>query len=170
MTEADRSQGKVKQSWCPSGDPNAPETVVLGVQSYERGEVTYLAQPIPAAEALSLVPEGIAPSRILRFASHCDAKCSNRVGDDCGLINRMLAIPVAAAESGEAAVPRCHLRAHCKWWEQVGTQACLRCPAVSTLHSANDEFGELVANPATTKEQLDAWIAENPTAGLSVRH
>jgi len=165
MAESDRRQPK--QSWCPSGDPYSAETVVLGVQSHERGEVTYLAQPIPAAEALSLIPEGIAPSRILRFASHCESSCSNRVGDDCGLINRMLAIPVA--DTSDAAVPRCHLRAHCKWWEQVGKQACLRCPAVSTLHAVDDEFGELVANPATTREELDAWIAENPTASLSIR-
>ncbi|HEV2636784.1 MAG TPA: hypothetical protein VGX23_16650 [Actinocrinis sp.] len=160
--------GEPKQSWCPSGDPNLPETVVLGVQDYERGEVTYLADPIPAAEALSMVPEGVPPTRILRFASHCSSACGHRDGPDCTLIQRIMAVP--PKESTPTAVPRCHLRAQCKWWDQVGMEACLRCPAVSTMHSADDEFGELIANPATTREQLDTWIAENPSAGLSVKH
>ena len=166
MTDPDRSGPK--QAWCPSGDPSLPETVVLGVQSYERGELTYLAEPIAAAEALEMVPEGVAPTRILRFASHCSTGCSHRDGPDCTLIKRIMAIP--AAEPGTTSVPRCHLRSHCKWWDQVGVEACQRCPAVSTMHSADDEFGELIANPATTREQLDGWITANPTAGLSVNH
>jgi hypothetical protein len=161
-------EGRPKQHWCPSGDPSLPETMVLGVQSYERGEVTYLAEPIPAADAIAMVPEGIAPTRILRFASHCSSTCGHRDGPDCTLIKRIMTIP--AAEKENASVPRCHLRTHCKWWDQVGMEACKRCPAVSTMHAATDQFGEMIANPATTQEELDAWIAANPTAGLSVKH
>ncbi len=147
--------------WCPSGAMDRPESVVLGVRSQDDGSVAYLDQPVPASEVLALVPEGIEPRRILRFASHCEASCSNRVGTECGLIDRITAVP---APPSAATVPRCHLRPRCKWWGQTGVEACHRCPAVSTLMLADDELGNLVADPATTPEQLEAWIAAEQAA------
>lgn len=143
--------------WCPSGAPDQPESVVLGVRSGAGGQVGYLAEPLPAAEVVGAIPEGIPATRVLRFASHCVSECANRVGERCGLIDRMRALPAASAES--APVPRCHLRTHCKWWDQVGVDACRRCPAVSTAVLSGDALGVLVADPATTREQLEAWIA-----------
>ncbi|MEU3566930.1 hypothetical protein AB0E96_00650 [Kitasatospora sp. NPDC036755] len=145
------------RSWCPSGDAHAPEAVVLGVRSGADGQVTYLADPVPAADVLGAVPEGISPTRVLRFASHCVSNCINREGDSCTLVDRVLTVPSTAEAR---AVPRCHLRAQCQWWRQRGVDACHRCPAVSTSHYQDDELSELVADPATTPEQLAAWIAE----------
>ncbi|MFF5761235.1 hypothetical protein ACWD5B_18900 [Streptomyces tanashiensis] len=144
------------RTWCPSGEAHMPESVVLGVRSGQDGGVVYLADPVPASEVLGDVPEGIEPRRILRFASHCASDCVNRRGSDCTLVERVLARPVAREDGS---VPRCHLRTRCQWWNQTGVAACLRCPAVSTLHRADDTLAELVADPATTKEQLDEWIA-----------
>lgn len=150
------SSDQAGTTWCPSGLPDRPESVVLGVRSGEDGSVGYLAEPLPAADVIGLVPEGIEPRRILRFASHCEESCRQRVGSECGLVNRIvLASPAPTA----AAVPRCHLRARCKWWQQIGVDACHRCPAVASLTLADDELGNLVADPATTEEQLNAWIA-----------
>ncbi|MFP1628959.1 hypothetical protein ACLB9X_28155 [Streptomyces sp. 5K101] len=143
-------------SWCPSGDAHAPESVVLGVRSGADGQVTYLADPVPAAEVLGAVPEGIAPTRVLRFASHCVSDCVNRRGGDCTLVERVLTLP---PRQETRAVPRCHLRTQCQWWRQTGVDACHRCPAVSTAHHADDELSELVADPSTTPEQLRSWIA-----------
>jgi hypothetical protein len=148
-------------SWCPSGAADRPESVVLGVRSGDDGSVAYLDEPVPAAEVLGMVPEGIEPRRILRFASHCEAKCANRIGTRCGLIERIAAVP---APEHTAAVPRCHLRTKCKWWQQRGVEACHRCPAVSTRMLDDDELGKLVADPGTTQEQLEAWIAADPSA------
>ena len=159
-------RGRPEQTWCPSGDPNLPESVVLGVQDHARSGVTYLAEPIPAAEALAMVPEGVPPSRILRFAAHCTSRCPNNSGGACSLIERLQAVPVR--ESEEGAVPRCHLRPVCQWWTQRGVDACRRCPAVSTINPEGDEFGALVADPSTTREQLAEWIAKDPTASVSI--
>ena len=148
--------GEQTVSWCPSGLPDRPESVVLGVRSGEDGSVAYLAEPLPAAEVIGLVPENIEPRRILRFASHCESDCRQRVGSECGLVNRIVALP--GPPSGSA-VPRCHLRTRCKWWQQIGVDACHRCPAVSSLVTTDDGLGNLVADPSTTREQLDAWIA-----------
>lgn len=142
-------------TWCPSGDAHAPEAVVLGVRSGEGGKVVYLADPLPASEALGMVPDGVEPRRLLRFASHCTTDCVNRRGGDCTLVERIQATP--AVES--AAVPRCHLRTQCQWWSQTGVEACRRCPAVSTRNHVGDELSALIADPSTTREQLEEWIA-----------
>ncbi|MFC7310285.1 hypothetical protein ACFQVC_39500 [Streptomyces monticola] len=144
-------------TWCPSGAADAPESVVLGVRSGDGGEVIYLADPVPAADVLGAIPEGIEPRRVLRFASHCVANCANRRGTQCSLVDR-----VVAADPGRdtAAAPRCHLRARCQWWTQAGLAACRRCPAVSSLHHTDEELATLVAEPTTTLDQLNEWIAE----------
>ncbi|MFG2716717.1 hypothetical protein ACGFW5_00170 [Streptomyces sp. NPDC048416] len=150
------SHGEEHITWCPSGDAHRPESVVLGVRSGDNGRVVYLDEPVPAADALASIPEGIAPHRILRFASHCTSACANRVGDDCSLIERIQVLP---SPSGTGAVPRCHLRPHCTWWNQTGVDACHRCPALATLNSPQDPLAALVADPTTTVEQVERWIS-----------
>jgi hypothetical protein len=144
--------------WCPSGDPDQPESVVLGVRSGASGEVVYLAEPVPAREVLGSIPEGIPATRVLRFASHCVSGCANRVGDACGLIER-IQVARPADEADLSSVPRCHLRPHCTWWDQAGIGACRRCPAVTTLNSYEDRAMVLAADPATTLDQLESWVA-----------
>ncbi|MER5640976.1 hypothetical protein ABT095_29005 [Kitasatospora sp. NPDC002227] len=144
--------------WCPSGQAHAPESVVLGVRSQEDGGVTYLAEPIPAAEALPLIPEGIEPTRVLRFASHCVSACSHRSGSECTLISKIRTLPPKA----DANLPHCHLRHDCKWWSQVGAEACGRCPAVVTTILATETTVGMAADPSVTPEQLQEWIAANP--------
>lgn len=154
----DGSAGQQPLNWCPSGDAGRPESVVLGVRSGDGGEVVYLADPVPAADVLGAIPAGIAPNRVLRFASHCVSDCANRVGEACGLIERIRAVPQeAGAEDGP--LPRCHLRPQCKWWNQVGVEGCRRCPAVVTLNPHDDELRVLVASPDTTLDQVEEWMA-----------
>jgi hypothetical protein len=150
--------GKPVQTWCPSGLAKAPEAVVLGVRTPETGRVTYLAEPVPAGEVLGEIPEGIEPTRILRFATHCSTTCLNRRGNDCSLVERVV---TAAPPAETPAVPRCHLRTKCQWWHQKGVAACQRCPAVSTAFEADDALTSLVADPTTSLAQLEAWIAES---------
>jgi hypothetical protein len=105
---------------------------------------------------LGSIPEGIPPTRVLRFANHCLSECPNRIGESCGLIERFQVAKPPAAENA----PRCHLRPRCKWWQQVGLEACRRCPAITTMNSPDDQVMALVADPATTLDQLEHWMAE----------
>lgn len=131
---------------------------MLGVQVPATGRLSYLAEPVPAGEVLGEIPEGVEPTRILRFATHCKTSCRNRQGTDCGLVERVVAaVPLPEG----VAVPRCHLRARCQWWHQKGVAACHRCPAVSTAFRADDALTSLVADPTTTLDQLETWIAES---------
>jgi hypothetical protein len=148
----------IRTAWCPSGAAHAPESVVLGVRAGVDGRVTYLADPVPAAEVLDQIPADIEPRRVLRFASHCVAECANRRGDDCTLIERVVAA-YPAARTGP--VPQCHLRADCKWWSQSGVDACRRCPAIASRHHTDDELATLVADPGTTLEEIDAGFARS---------
>ncbi|MGW7256817.1 hypothetical protein [Streptomyces sp. NPDC054834] len=150
--------GTAPAAWCPSGAAHAPESVVLGVRAGVDGRVTYLADPVPAAEVLDQIPADIEPRRVLRFASHCVAECVNRRGDDCTLIERVVA---ASPAGGSGPVPQCHLRADCKWWAQAGVDACRHCPAVSTRHHTDDEPAILVADPDTTLAETDARFAHS---------
>lgn len=152
-------------TWCPSGAPDRPESVVLGVRSGEDGQVSYLAEPLPAAEVVGVIPDGIPPTRVLRFASHCVSECANRSGEACTLIDRVTTLP--APTTGP--VPRCHLRPHCKWWHQSGTSACHHCPAVATAPLADDTLAALVADPATTREQLAAHLSSEPPPPVPIR-
>ena len=108
-------------SWCPSGLADRPESVVLGVRSGEDGDVAYLAEPVPAHEVMSLIPEGIEPRRVLRFASHCESDCRQRVGDTCGLVTRVTAMPGPR--------PKMSMRASTGPWEDGN------CCEVSTVRS-----------------------------------
>ena len=137
-------------TWCPSGSPDAPESVVLGVHA-EPGRLAYLAAPLPSRDALGLIPEDISPTRVLRFASHCVAECRNRSGNDCTLVERVASLPADAESPG---LPRCHLRPHCQWWQQSGPAACRRCPQVVTTVLADDGLGNLVADPQATPAQV----------------
>ncbi|WP_432062396.1 hypothetical protein [Streptomyces sp. S1] len=157
MSTAERSG--TSRTWCPSGSPEAPEAVVLGVRSGQDGEVVYLADPVPARDVLPVVPKDVEPTRVLRFASHCVSNCLHRRGNDCTLVERVAVTPADENRN----VPRCHLRAHCKWWAQVGVDGCRRCPAVATTVVEGDDLGALVADPRTTREQLDAWMARAET-------
>nr|WP_248002582.1 hypothetical protein [Streptomyces sp. RPA4-2] len=114
--DAAAAEADTRTSWCPSGAAHAPESLVLGVRSGLDGQVTYLADAVPAAAVLDQIPEDIEPRRILRFASHCVTDCANRRGGDCTLVERVVAAYPAPAGG---AVPRCHLRAGCQWWAQA---------------------------------------------------
>jgi hypothetical protein len=148
-------------TWCPSGSASASESVVLGVHA-NPGQLTYLADPISSGEALSLVPEDISPTRVLRFASHCVSVCGNREGSRCTLIDRVVALP---AQADSPSVPRCHLRPRCQWWRQSGVEACHRCPQVVTTISVDDDLGNLVSDPRTTPEEVAAPTAAEENTG-----
>jgi hypothetical protein len=129
---------------------------VLGVRT-ESG-MAYLDTPVPAPPAVDLVPPGIDPRRVLRFASHCVSDCAHWQREACSLVEKIVVtVPAAgggAAGGGAAGVPRCHLRPRCRWWRQTGPAACRRCPLVETFVAAGDADRQRVADPATRPEDL----------------
>jgi hypothetical protein len=138
-----------ERTWCPSSPPDRPESVVLGV--HDGSTVTYLAMPIPAREALEMVPPGVEPRDVIRFASFCDQACRHRVGTDCGLVTK---VAVAAPVADDPSLPRCHLRPRCQWWRQSGIEACRRCSLIQTAVYEPDEQLRRIGDPEVAPDGL----------------
>jgi hypothetical protein len=49
-------------------------------------------------------------------------------GHDCRLATRLVQLLPAVVDR----LPPCHVRPDCRWWQQEGKAACLRCPQVVT--------------------------------------
>jgi hypothetical protein len=77
---------------------------------------------------------GRAPEKRFRFAQPCaETGCVHWEADRCGVIDA--AVDAEIARTPEAAVdplPRCGIRAQCRWFGQWGARACAVCPAVVT--------------------------------------
>ena len=118
---------------CPSA-PGTPGALLIGVVE-ENGRVANLGTPLPVdAGFLGVVAANGPAERKFRFSSRCiEGHCSQWDGHGCGLINRVVG-NVAAANALEipAALPRCAIRASCRWWRQRGAAACAVCPLVIT--------------------------------------
>ena len=139
------------RTWCPSAPADRPEAVVLGVHADSDG-LSYLAEPVPAADALDLVPDGIEPTHVLRFAAFCDQACMHRRGNDCELASKVVVLPTISLH----ALPRCHLRPRCQWWKQSGADACRQCPLVRTTapEADADELTKQIADPTLNLDDL----------------
>ncbi|WP_431270031.1 hypothetical protein [Dankookia sp. P2] len=134
--QATRPAGKA--TLCPSvsGDPrNAP--MVIGVIG-EGGVVANLPTPIPLTPGMR-AQIGEKPETRFRLAGPCvERHCAHWKDASCSLIGRMqeaVAGYVEAREPG-APVPRCGIRASCRWWVQRGPEACHTCPHVHYKPSA----------------------------------
>jgi hypothetical protein len=139
------------RTWCPSSQPDRPEAVVLGVHAGTSNGLTYLTDPAPAREAVELIPADLDPTRVVRFAGHCESICKHNSGNSCTLISK---ISVGAPEADERALPKCHLRPRCQWWVQVGVAACRRCPLISTVIYEDDTYMKPISDPEVSVDEI----------------
>jgi hypothetical protein len=91
--------------------------------------VAYLKQPQPVTAELVALAGPVRPTTVFRFAAPCaESACVHFDGADCRLAARIVEhLPVAVD-----VLPWCGVRSRCRWWQQEGRAACLRCPAVAT--------------------------------------
>jgi hypothetical protein len=121
------------QKTCPSA-PVEPGSVLFGMV-LEPGRVAYLSPSVPATtELLNILAESAIPvENRLRFAGRCfERGCVQWVdgggGGRCGLADR--AIAALSITSGLADLPKCGIRATCRWYAQHKAKACAACPEV----------------------------------------
>lgn len=78
------------------------------------------------------------PEKRLRFAQPCiQEQCAHWHDSRCDVADAAVAQVPSAAES----LPRCSIRAECRWFAQRGREACRVCPFVVT---------DVVATPGAT--------------------
>lgn len=136
---------KAKDPLCPSARPELAESVVFGVigGTVEDPHVTYLRQPLPVTDNLIELSAPVTPTEVLRTAAPCAAQgCQHFDGGNCRLVMQI----VEQLSTVTEALPPCAIRKECRWWQQEGKAACMRCPQIVTdSYHTTEQFRQAVA-------------------------
>jgi hypothetical protein len=122
---------KDKALLCPSAQPDMEGSRVLGVVggTAEAPQLAYLNEHLGVSEEILASTAPVNPTQVFRFAARCEEKaCRHFDGAKCQLATRIVQILPAVAE----ALPACLIRPTCRWYQQEGRAACMRCPQVVT--------------------------------------
>src|SRR5439155_9180736 len=89
----------------------------------------YLNEEVPVTEELLGQTAPVQPPEVFRLAARCEEQhCVHFDGSRCKLATRIVHMLPAVVD----ALPPCLIRRTCRWFQQEGKEACLRCPQVVT--------------------------------------
>lgn len=141
---ADKNMKK-KISLCPSAQPEMRDSVVFGVigGTVEEPCTSYLLHPQPLYK-VSKLSKPVEPTEVFRIAASCaEHNCKHFDGSKCSLVQKIVKLDPAVDS-----LPPCPIRIDCKWWQQEGKEACLRCPFIVTTNYQPTEELRQAAKPA----------------------
>lgn len=136
-----------QETLCPSSRPEVAKSVAFGVigGTVEKPHVTYLKQPVTITEDLIAKTAPVTPAEVLRSAAPCAVKgCQHFDGANCRLAMQI----VEQLPTVTDALPPCSIRRDCRWWQQEGKAACMRCPQVVTDNYNPSELMRQAVAPA----------------------
>lgn len=139
------------QTLCPSAQPDWEDSRLFAVVggSSDHPELAYLKSPLPVTEDLLKLASPVTPAEVFRFAAHCACSdCAHfaSANSKCRLAEKIVRwAPIVVNR-----LPSCAIRLHCRWWQQEGRAACLRCPQVITTDFHSSEEIRRAADPAQT--------------------
>lgn len=136
----------VATTLCPSSQPDKDNAVVFGVVegTIEKPRVAYLERSQPVNEEIQQLSAPVKATEMMRLASPCHEQgCVHFDGSDCRLAQRIVEQLPTVTE----VLPACQIRSSCRWWQQEGKSACLRCPQVVTENHYASPLFERVADP-----------------------
>jgi hypothetical protein len=111
----------------------------------EKPEVKHFPATLPITEELIRLASPVTPPEVFRFAAPCQhAGCVHFAENQCSLVTRIVSLLPEVAEH----LPACSIRPDCRWWQQEGKAACLRCPQVVTNNYNPSEAMREAAEPA----------------------
>lgn len=115
---------------CPSSTCREG-SILLGVIRGD-GRVAFIEEKLFIdREFVDIAHEGREPEKRFRFANTCVKNgCRQWTGSRCGVIDRLAEADVELPSLD--ALPDCSIRVDCRWYKQVGGQACGICPYVVT--------------------------------------
>src|SRR6478736_517737 len=120
---------------CPSASSDWEDAQLLGVVggTAENPAVEYVSPRAVTPQLLALA-DPVLPEEVFRFAAPCrGAACSQFENGRCGVV----ASAVSHLDAGtDQKLPRCSIRARCRWWHDAGVAACMRCSTVVTADLA----------------------------------
>lgn len=90
------------------------------------------------------------PTQVFRYAARCEeSRCVHHEGARCALGARVAAMLAPVTDS----LPSCQIRASCRWYAEVGAEACRRCPQVVTsIPESQVRLRDVAAPPPTAAE------------------
>jgi hypothetical protein len=131
---------------CPSAQPEMEGSVVFGIVggTAELPQVGYLATAQPVTEELLALTQPVDPTEVFRIAAPCaETACRHFDGLKCQLAVRAAQmLPIVVDR-----LPPCSIRPNCRWWQQEGKAACMRCPAITTEMYQPTEQQRQAADP-----------------------
>jgi len=119
---------------CPSAQPEWEGSQVIGVitGTADKPEMAYLNAPQPVTEQLLELAKPVNPAEVFRFSAPCACTgCGHYTAEDskCHLAEKVVRwVPKVVDQ-----LPVCAIRTDCRWWQQEGRDACMRCPQVVTI-------------------------------------
>lgn len=133
---------------CPSAQPEMTDSVIFGVISgtAEEPRLAHLVEPRAVTEELLALAAPVKPTEVFRFAAPCaNNNCQHFDGSDCRLAKRIVQLLPAVEEI----LPPCRLRPSCRWWQQEGKAACMRCTQIVTETYHPSELLHQAADPSS---------------------
>jgi hypothetical protein len=131
---------------CPSAHPEMSGAMILGVVlgSTSEPHAALLSKPLPVDPALLSFAGGSPPTSVFRFAAPCaENECRHFNGAQCRLAEKI----VAELPEVVAGLPSCRIRPSCRWWQQEGRAACVRCPQIVTYRENPGDELRAAADP-----------------------
>jgi hypothetical protein len=116
---------------CPSAQAGNKDARVYGVLTGtpKARRVGYLTETQPVSAKILALSKPAKPTEVFRIAATCEMSgCKHFKSNACTLAQRIVdgLAPVVNA------LPHCQIRPTCRWFNQEGRNACLRCPQVIT--------------------------------------
>ncbi|MDZ8187261.1 MAG: nitrogen fixation protein [Nostoc sp. ChiSLP02] len=135
----------VRTTLCPSARPETEsgDTVIFGIVggTVTAPRIAYLKEPLPITDELVAKASPVTPAEIFRTAASCaKSGCQHFDGQDCRLAKGIVEKLPAVVEQ----LPPCSIRRDCRWWQQEGKAACMRCPQIITdNYSASEQLRQV---------------------------
>lgn len=143
---------------CPSAQPDMNDCEVLGVVSGtpERPRTAYVTERLPVTADVLRLADPVPPTAVFRLAARCEeSKCAHFDGAHCRLATRIVNMLPAVVRL----LPPCRLRHSCRWYDQEGAPACLRCPQiVTTTRDTSEELRRVAKPEAVARKAGDGHI------------
>lgn len=131
---------------CPSARPETKNSAVFGVVAgtVDEPRVNYFKQPQPVTNELTSLASPVTPTEVFRISGECAGNgCKHFDGQNCRLATRVANELSVVAE----VLPPCPIRRDCRWWQQEGKSACMRCPQIITDRYDSSPLAGQVAKP-----------------------
>ena len=118
---------------CPSAPSHCQGAQVFGMVggTADAPEVAYLPTPQPVTDELLQLSGPVRPGEVFRIAAPCACSgCGHFTPEasKCRLVEKVVQwLPIVVDK-----LPPCSIRPECRWWQQEGKAACIRCPQVVT--------------------------------------